>query len=269
MVARHRQAEGEEQQAKQEQRRRPPKEKRQRLKTAQGEAAGNSDAEMKDGSKKPPQQRKNRVRRGGGRQARDGNRQITTKDPKLRELLTVICKQLTNNTMRTRQLLGMAVTTFLLDSKGTIVKALATEGANFDRTAQGNREKKKQGEECKPLGPPTVGNFMVFLLSVVGLEIGGKNKTDLQAVLDKYALQEAIPEDLGNIGMFRLESTMKEEQTKLLIGFGGWPHKQLIENSMRQAGHEPLQGAWIEALEQGTTVRALICALTFLEQIPS
>ena len=87
------------------------------------------------------------------------------------------------------------------------------------------------------------------------------NKTDLQAVLDKYALQEAIPEDLGNIGMCRLESTMKEEQTKLLIGFGGWPHNQLIKNSMRQAGHETLQGsapagwmeqelgAWIEVLE--------------------
>ena len=58
---------------------------------------------------------------------------------------------------------------------------------------------------------------MVFLLSVVGLEIGGKNKKDLQAVLDKYALQEAIPEDLGNIGMCRLESTMKEEQAKPLI----------------------------------------------------
>ena len=68
------------------------------------------------------------------------------------------------------------------------------------------------------------------------------------------ALQEAIPEDLGNIGMFRLESTMKEEQAKPLIG----ENSETLQGCALTGWME--QEAWIEALEQGTTDRAHICA---------
>ena len=172
------------------------------------------------------------------------------KDDNLKRLLGLMCKQLTNNTMRVRQLMALNVTTFLLPTDGAIVKALTEEGESFAQTARGIRQKKKDGQEIASLGPPTLGLFLVLLQTLTALEIGGDNKKRILAVLGEYEKVEEAPEELAHIGMCRLESARDDSLTKLLVGMGSYSHRALIVKSMAQAGFSATQGAapegWME-----------------------
>ena len=192
--------------------------------------------------------------RGGGRERRRepaaGDKKISVKDDNLKKLLEIMCKQLTNNTMRVRQLMAMNVTTFLLPTDGAIVKAMTEEGESFAQTVREIRAKKKEGQEIAALGPPTLGLFLVLLQTLTALEIGGENKKKILAVMEDYGKAEEAPEELLHIGMCRLESARDDSMTKLLVGMGSYNHRALIVKSMQQAGFSALQGTapegWME-----------------------
>ena len=163
-----------------------------------GEEADDIDSKM-DGSEAGRRPRRGGggrgpPRRGGGRERRreagPEPKKLTVKDDNLKRLLNMMCKQLTNNTMRIRQLMALNVITFLLPTDGAIVKAMTEEGESFAQTAREIRQKKKEGQDIAALGPPTLGLFLVFLQKITAMEIGGDNKKRILAVIAEYEKQK-------------------------------------------------------------------------------
>ena len=193
---------------------------------------------------------------------------MSTKDPGLSALLTLILKQLANNTMRVRQLMGMTVTTWLLPSDDALPQALTKQGEDFAQAARESRSARLKTDKSgsadakpAPLGPPTLGMFIVFLQTLLTLEVGGENRKKIAALMESYAECDETPPDLEAIGMCRLESGRDSTHVKLLVAMSCFPARSVVNKAMEQAGYTAMRGAapsgwmeeeigdWISALE--------------------
>jgi len=187
-----------------------------------------------------------KVRRGGRRNAYK-ERRLTTKDSGLKGLLVTMLKLLAQNTQQLRALRAAVLDTFVVEKKSEIYKALEQEGQAFAAAVLKWRKTKEDSEknaEDKPPGAPTPHMFIRLLEGLTKMDVGGKNKKNLE---DELARLESLGADapsqlLRDVTLCKFESCYDKGKVKLTLAMRDYSLRGIVLDALTQSGLEYKQG---------------------------
>mmetsp|Transcript_35005 Transcript_35005/g.99953 ORF Transcript_35005/g.99953 Transcript_35005/m.99953 type:complete len:264 (-) Transcript_35005:235-1026(-) len=237
------------------------------------EEEGTTRTLRKNGTNEDVAGAKDRVRRGRRRRNEDKDRSIATKDKGLKELLTVMMKQLSIVSQQSRLLMATQCDKFLVSHSSKLIEAMQAEGTAFARMVDKMRERRDNGDEraakqLEQLGPPTATVAMAFLAALNQQDVGGANRQAIKDFFAKAEPAEGVEPEVTKsmiedwITVCRIESVYDENKRMITLAMRTFPLRQHIVSAMTMIGHPPMRGvappgyleeevsAWIEAMNK-------------------
>ncbi len=183
------------------------------------------------------------------------------------QLLTVMLKQMLNNTMKVRQLHAATVDTILISKSSPVITALTAEGDAFAEQVAAIRKADKS--KLSAVGPPTAGQVVAILEALVDADVGAQSRAAVRDLLHRIQPPEGVAThgllnkaDLeAEYDYIRIEKTAVPDTLKLIMAMNKSPSRALILRAFESLGAQVKRGVapagwmeeelatWLEAVE--------------------